>query len=143
LPYTVCEFVDACRVSEPGHRLEGHKYELRVVVYRDGQSLKAVPSIAKVARERASDDRLERRSLINNITASADTRKVCGTEYMLPLCNHRTLDTLGLAETDLQDLCAFATALVRHTLDQIEDFPERYGLPGRAAPERAVVLQAA
>lgn len=143
LPYTVCEYVDACRLSQAGHRLKGHKYELRVVVYRDGMSLKAMPSIAKVAREQARDGQFERRSLINNITASGDTKKVCGTDYMLPLCNRRTLQSLGLTQGDLQELCEFATGLVGHTLDQVEDYPERYGLPARANVRRPVVLQAA
>src|SRR5262249_34941473 len=39
-PYTVCGFVDTCTVRREGHALDGHKYEVRVVVYRDGASLK-------------------------------------------------------------------------------------------------------
>src|SRR5690606_19723098 len=91
LPYTVCEYVDACRVEDETHPLHDHKYELRVVVYRDRGSLKAMPSIAKIARERTTTGPVARRALINNITASGDTMKVCGTDYMLPLCNPRTL----------------------------------------------------
>ena len=30
------------------HKMFGHKFELRVVVYRDGDVLRAFPSIAKV-----------------------------------------------------------------------------------------------
>jgi hypothetical protein len=142
-PYTVCEYVDACRVRDTAHRLSGHKYELRVVVYRDCQSLKAVPTIAKVARERVQESGFERRALINNITASGDTRKIRGTDFMLPLCHPRTLDTLGLTESDLRNLCEFATGLVRHTLDQIEDAPERYGLPATDRATSGAALQAA
>lgn len=143
LPYTVCEYVDACRVADAGHRLEGHKFELRVVVYRDGRLLRAVPSIAKVARERADSCQFERRALINNITACGDTAKVRGTDFMLPLCNRDTLHTLGLTERDLRELCEFATGFVRHTLDAIEDFPQRFGLPAACAPVAIPVLQAA
>lgn len=129
LPYTVCEFIDACKVSEPGHPFDGHKYELRVVVYRDSYGLKAFPSIAKIAREKCEDNVFVRRALINNITASGDTVKVSGTDYMLPLCNHRTLELLGLTEDELHDLCGAATGYVRHVLDQVEDQPDLFGLP--------------
>ncbi len=136
LPYTLCEFVDAQRVQAPGHPLHGHKYELRVVVYRDQSELKAVPSIAKIARERCdtpvAGQGPARRALINNITASGDTQKVCGTDYMLPLCNHQTLEMLDLTVEDLQRLNQIATGYVRHVLDQVEDAPQRLGLP--AAP---------
>lgn len=133
LPYTVCEYVDACRVQAPGHELNGHKYELRVVVYREKGRLRAMPSIAKVARERETAGVFERRALINNITASGDTQKVCGTDYMLPLCNRRTLEMLDLSQADLEDLCSAATGYVRHVLDQLEDQPGRFGLPGLGA----------
>lgn len=129
LPYTVCEYVDACTLQEQEHPLDGHKYELRVVVYRDGKRLKAMPSIAKIAREKIDEQEFERRALINNITASGDTGKVCGTDYMLPLCNWRTLKLLGLTHDDLENLCNFATGYVRHVLDQLERDPERFGLP--------------
>jgi hypothetical protein len=135
LPYTVCEYVDACTLSEPGHPLDGHKYELRVAVYRDDDELKAMPSIAKVARERVEADGFVRRALINNITASGDTGKVCGTDYMLPLCNWRTLELLDLTEDDLHDLCGFATGYVSHVLDQLETAPHRFGLPDQPLPQ--------
>lgn len=129
LPYTVCEYVDACQVQSPGHALEGHKYELRVVVYRDRGTLRAMPSIAKIARERQEGETLVRRALINNITASGDTGKVQGTDYMLPLCNRRTLEMLGLTAEDLEELCTVSTGYVAHVLNQVEDQPEQFGLP--------------
>jgi hypothetical protein len=134
-PYTVCEYVDACRVRADGHPLDGHRYELRIVVYRHGMTLRAFPSIAKIARER--DDRAGsvRRALINNITASGDTTKVCGLDYMLPLCSERTLEMLGLSLDEIEVLCAAATGYVRYILDQVEDRPGRFGLPA-ALPRR-------
>lgn len=134
LPYTVCEYVDACTLKETGHPLDGHKYELRVVVFRDGNELKAMPSIAKIARERTDDNGFIRRALINNITASGDTGKVCGTDFMRPLCNWRTLELLDLTVDDLYDLCGFATAYVGHVLNALEDAPCRFGLPDEALP---------
>jgi hypothetical protein len=139
LPYTVCEYVDACRVEDPQHPLAGHKYELRVVVHREGNALRAMPSIAKVARERMGEGVTDRRALINNITASGDTIKVSGTDYMLPLCNERTLELLGLTRDDLRDVCAIATGYVGHVLNQTQDAPQIFGLPtARAASAPAV-----
>ncbi len=129
LPYTVCEYVDARRLRAPGHPLHGHKYELRVVVYRSGMTLRAFPSIAKIARERDDCGGAVRRALINNITASGDTAKVNGVDYMLPLCNANALEMLGLSLEEVESLCAAATGYVRYVLDQVEDRPERFGLP--------------
>jgi hypothetical protein len=141
LPYTVCEYVDACRVQARGYPLDGHKFELRVAVYRHGMSLRAFPSIVKIARERDDHGGRVRRALINNITASGDTSKVHGVDYMLPLCNERTLAMLDLTLDELEALCASATGYVRHVLDQVEDAPERFGLPRvceRAGPPLGV-----
>ncbi len=143
-PYTVCEFVDASRVQDPNHPLVNHKYELRVVVYRDGDSLCAFPSIAKIAREPVDCGGEQRRSLINNITASGDTSKVCGTDFMLPLCNQDSLQLLGLSEDDLLALSETCTGYVRHVVDQVEDRPEMFGLPQpQVKPRSAVALSAA
>lgn len=143
LPYTVCEYVDAARVHSPGHPLDGHKYELRVVVYRQGSTLRAFPSIAKIARERDTAGGTARRALINNITASGDTAKVCGTDYMLPLCNERTLEMLGLDPSELESVCGTLTRYVRHILDQVEDHPQQFGLPTRSPAVADIPLQLA
>lgn len=147
LPYTVCEYVDACRITDPSHPLADHKFELRVVVYRDGDELRAVPSIAKIAREKCDAAALaagaiERRALINNITASGDTAKVCGTDYMLPLCNRQTMELLGLSYSDMFDLCEFATGYVRYVVDQVQDRPWRLGLPEVAATPATLAMPA-
>ena len=142
LPYTVCEFVDACRIRSAEHTLCGHKYELRVVVYRHGMSLRAFPSIAKIARERDEGGGQNRRALINNITASGDTTKVHGVDFMLPLCNARTLALLDLSLEEVESLCTAATGYVRHVLDQVEDNPERFGLPARRVARSAMLAAA-
>ncbi len=150
LPYTVCEYVDACRIADPEHPLADHKYELRVVVYRDRDELRAVPSIAKIAREKCdaaalAAGTLDRRALINNITASGDTAKVCGTDYMLPLCHRDTMQQLGLSHSDMFDLCEFATGYVRYVVDQVQDRPWRLGLPEgtRACPSASPAMPVA
>jgi len=143
LPYTVCEYVDACRVRSKQHPLEGHKYELRVVVYRHGMTLRAFPSIAKIARERDDHGGSVRRALINNITACGDTEKVRGVDYMLPLCNERTLELLNLSVDEIESLCSAATGYVRYVLDQVEDRPARFGLPEGRPQYNAAPMHAA
>lgn len=153
LPYTVCEYIDTCTIGRQGHPLFGHKYELRVVVYRDGMWLKAFPSITKVSSQAYDRDRPSHLSLINNITTSAEATKAQGVEFMLPLSNRATLDLLEITPEQLHEVCRFATGFLRHVLDQVQDRPERLGLPSRrilraptasaAAPLQAAPLQAA
>src|SRR5262249_49775892 len=125
-PYTLCEFVNTCTVPESGHALSGHKYEVRVVVYRDGASLKAYPSIAKVSRQGYDADRPSKLSLINNITTSAEAKKREGVDFMLPLCNAETLDLLGIEPERVEVLCTHCTGYVRHILDRLQEEPERF-----------------
>lgn len=128
-PYTVCEYLDTCSIPEASHPLHGHKFELRIVVYRDGMELKAFPSILKIASEKYDAAKPARLSLINNITTSAQAKKAAGVEFMLPLANRETLKMLGLTWEHLVELCRSATEFVRFVLDKVEDEPERLGLP--------------
>jgi len=131
LPYTICAYLDTCAIDRPGHALFGHKYELRVVVYRDGDWLKAFPSIVKVASEAYDSARPSHLSLINNITTSAQAKEVAGAEFMLPLANRATLDLIGLSVAELEELCAAATRFMRFVIDRVQDEPETLGLPRR------------
>lgn len=129
-PYTVCEFVDTCKIARKKHAFFGHKYELRVVVYRDGASLKAFPSIIKVSSTSYDEEKQDRQSLLNNISTAAEKTRTEGTEHMLPLCNHETLALIGMTPEQLVELSVFCTGYVRFILDQVEDDPQRLGLPG-------------
>ena len=137
-PYTVCDFLDTCTIRQPGHPLRGHKYELRVVVYRDGMQLKAFPSIVKVASEPYDPAGPTPLSLINNITMSAQSKDAAGADFMLPLANRDTLALLGLGREELMDLCATATRFLRHVLDKVQDDPAFFGLPTRPFRTAAV-----
>jgi len=130
-PYTVCQFVDACTVDRPGHPLDGHKYELRVVVYRDGLWLKAFPSIVKVAAEPVSLSHGETKGLINNITASCMQTQAKGTDFMFPLANRETLELFGLEDRHMRALCGATTRYVGFVLDQLQSNPRRLGLPAQ------------
>lgn len=137
LPYTVCEFLDTLMIAKPGHPMRGHKFEIRIVVYRDGNTLKAFPSITKVASQAYNADQPSHMSLINNITASAQATQSAGVEHMLPLCRHDTLDLLGLTPDDLHDVSHLTTRFVKYVLDQTIDAPEKLGLPASTEQELA------
>ncbi|WP_152051330.1 hypothetical protein [Tautonia marina] len=120
LPYTVCEYLDSAVIDDPTHHLHGHKFELRVVVYRDGDHLRPFPSIAKVSAARFDAASVDRGMLINNVTASSSTTSRPGREYVLPLSNEKTLATLGIEESELADLCRFCTGYVASVLETLE-----------------------
>jgi hypothetical protein len=132
LPYTVCEYIDTCTIPQADHPLHGHKFEMRVVVYRDGMALKAFPLIAKIASHAYDAAMPAHLSLINNITTSAQAKKADGSEFMLPLANRKTLDFLGIRVDEVQEVCAMATELVRFILDKVQSSPELLGLPALA-----------
>ena len=137
-PYTVCEFADTCTVDRPGHELHGHKYEVRVVVYRDGSRLRAFPSIAKVSSHGYDADRPAKLSLLNNITMSAEAKKREGTDFMLPLSNRETLGLLGIDPDVLAELCGYCAGYIGHTLDRVRREPGRFGLPDRESGDGVV-----
>ncbi len=128
LPYTICEFIDTCTISKEGHPLFGHKYEIRVVIYRNGMELEAFPSITKVSSQIYDAAQPSHLSLINNITTSSVVTGTLGTEHMMPLCNRGTLDLLGIELEEMEQVCAGATKFIRFVLDQIQDKPDRFGL---------------
>ncbi|KAG2446371.1 hypothetical protein HXX76_000957 [Chlamydomonas incerta] len=142
LPFTVCEYLDTATVhpaaaaGAPAHANKaGHKFELRIVVYRSGGELRAFPSIAKVAREAFDPSNPDnKKSLINNITTSA---KETAQEFLLPLCRPDTLELLGISPAELSQLCAASTAFIRFTLDTLQDNPAAFGLPGAAPADAA------
>jgi len=115
-PYTVTEYLDAEMIGRPDHPLRDSKFELRVVVYRKGRMLHAIPSIAKVAPEKWDPAHPTRGALINNVSASIRGGKTSGADHVLPLCRRETLETLGLDDNVLLELCRWATAYVAHVL---------------------------
>jgi hypothetical protein len=137
-PYTVCEFLDTCTIQQPGHPLAGHKYELRIVVYRDGMHLKAFPSAVKVASEAYDPQHPARLSLINNISTSAQATQKPGTEFLLPLADRDTLELLGISIEEMLELCETTTRFIRNILDRVQDEPALFGLPATDAARRSL-----
>lgn len=118
-PYTICEFVESDQIEQPNHHFHGHKFEVRVAVYRDGSSLRACPAIAKVAPQAYDANNPNRDNLINNITNAAVTGKTDGTNFMLPLCNEETLSLLNISKDELIELCRVCTEFVKHAITEI------------------------
>ncbi len=116
LPYTVCPFLDIACVPDPTHPLFQHKFEIRLVVYRDGPLLRPFPSVAKVSAQRFNPQACQRGMLINNITASSQQSGAPGREFALPLTNQTTLETLGIDQDTLGELCRYGTQLVASVL---------------------------
>jgi hypothetical protein len=125
-PYTVCDFIDSCTINA-GHALAGHRFEFRVVVYREEDRLRAFPMAVKVAPEPYDPSSPTLASLINNVTASA-ARGRPGSDYLLPLANRQTLELIGLSRAELQALCSICNRYVGHVLDRLHDEPEAFGL---------------
>jgi len=115
-PYTICDFIDSSTIPDPHHACFGHKFELRIVVFRDGNALRACPAIAKVASEVWDPQRPTRAMLINNITYSSRELQRPGHSFMLSLCNEGTLASLGVSLDLLSETCRFATAYVEAAL---------------------------
>lgn len=122
-PFSLFPFIDTCTIQNPAHRFDGHKYELRIVVYREGDSLFAAPSIMKVSCERFERESVSRQMLINNITSGAEQTATAGIHYMLPLCHEETLELLGIQPEQLMELCRFATAYVASVLARLDSIP--------------------
>ena len=132
-PYTVCPFVNARSIARLDHACFGHKYELRMVVYRDGDHLHAFPSIIKIASRAYNADCPDRLSLINNITAASEDQKA-GVDYILPLCNRETLELIGMSVEELAMVGRYMARYVRHVLDRLEDDPDTFTPTLRLAP---------
>jgi hypothetical protein len=115
-PYTVTEYLDAEVIRSANHPLRGSKFELRIVVYRKGRMLHALPSIAKAAPETWDPAHPTRGALINNVSASIRGGKSSGADHVLPLCHPQTIETLGLDENMLSRLCRWSAAYVAHVL---------------------------
>jgi hypothetical protein len=127
-PYTICDYIDTAVIQAERHALQGHKYELRIVVYRDGMKLRAFPTIIKASAFIFDAENLDRSMLINNITASSCSTQKSGVDYMLPLCNFETLQILGLNVEELASVCKMATNFVRYTIDEVIAKPSDFML---------------
>lgn len=118
-PYTLCEYVDAATIPDAASPLFGHKFEMRIVVYRDGDVLRACPAIAKIASARWNPEAPTPSMLLNNITYSTEQSGQPGHRFILPLCNADTLESLGLSLDLVRETSRFATTYVAAALGSL------------------------
>jgi hypothetical protein len=123
-PYTVCRFIDSTVINKPDSPWHGHKYELRLFVFKDGQRLMAVPAIAKLASHKYDAASPNRAMLMNNIAFSKNENHTSsGTDYMLPLTNEDTLRLLDISTDQIKELCSFSTRFMTHVLESVPVHP--------------------
>ncbi|MEZ4575807.1 MAG: hypothetical protein R2857_12970 [Vampirovibrionales bacterium] len=119
-PYTVCRFIDSCPVNDPQGPWHGHKFELRLFVFKEGRRLMAVPAIAKMASQAFDAEAPSRAMLMNNIAFSKNSQALSsGADFMLPLTNEDTLALLEVSTDQIKELCAFSTGFVEHVLTTV------------------------
>lgn len=109
-PYTVCELLDCPPIEHAGHPLLGHRYELRILVFRVGPTVRAFPTVCRVSGWRYDPAWTDRRMLLNTMSRSLESRAdgACA----LPLCHPATLAAIGLTPDTLAELCDEAAAFV-------------------------------
>lgn len=110
-PYVACELLSGRTVPSADHPLHGHRFELRIVVYRVGDRLHVFPAVAKLSGRRFDPAAPIREMLLNTVSASA-----AGGGHLLPLCNADTLAALGLSRATLTELCDFSLRFVAHAI---------------------------
>lgn len=123
-PYVVCDFVDACLINKKDHPMYKHKFEVRIVVYRENDQLKAFPSIAKVSSKPYDETINDRMMLLNNVSVSTSMNIGLVDMFVLPLTNMETLNTLDLTPDYLEELSSFSINFIQNVIDNIENLRE-------------------
>lgn len=121
-PYTICEFINACTVSDPEHSKYKHKYELRVFVYRQNNTLKAFPCYAKIASKAYDESISDRLMLLNTVSVSSTLNVGTVDDFALALCNVKNLHALGLTTENLCEVSAFAVNFIRCIIDNVDNY---------------------
>jgi hypothetical protein len=115
-PYVVCEMVECATIERPEHPLFGHRFELRILVFRVRDSLRAFPTLCRVAGSRYDPSWNDRRMLFNTMMRSLASRAAA--ECAMPLCNSETLHTIGITVDELVALCDAAAAFVHSVVER-------------------------
>ena len=109
-PYVVCDLLEADTVPHFTHPLFGHRFEIRILLYRHDGRIRGFPSIAKVAPRRFAAAAPEAAMLLNNISHHGQ-----GAEgHALPLASPATMNALDLDAATLGNLTRRAVAFVDH-----------------------------
>lgn len=109
-PYTLCDYIDAATIQKQNHPLKGHKFELRIVVYRRKNWIKAFPTHVKISAEAYDPAINSKTMLMNNHVGGSDPRH--SAQFRLPLCHQETLEILEVSEEEMLAICQMSTAFV-------------------------------
>lgn len=112
--YVVCEMVDCATIERPDHPLSGHRFELRILVFRIRDSLRAFPTVCRVSGSRYDPSWSDRRMLLNTLMHSLASRPLG--DCAMPLCNSDTLAAIGITIDELVALCDTAVAFVHDVI---------------------------
>lgn len=118
-PFTISEYIDYLSIPDKEHQLYDHKYELRIIVYRDKNQLKAFPSVVRVAGKRYAPDNIERLMLLSYASLGDSKINMPKYKFLMPLSNLQTLDTLDLNLNLLEEMCAFSTNFLRYCIQEL------------------------
>jgi hypothetical protein len=126
-PYTVCDFIDSAVIQDQQHPLLGHKYELRILVYRYGNTIKAIPAHVKVSGMKYDPAVNDKNMLMNNHIPgqSHDISHL----FRLPLCNQGSLDTFHLTLAQMEEICHFTTGFIHHAIQHYQPLPNQTPTP--------------
>jgi hypothetical protein len=113
--YVVCEMVDCATIERADHPLFGHRFELRILVFRIRDSLRAFPTVCRVSGSRYDPSWSDRRMLVNTMMQSLASRPAA--DCAMPLCNSDTLATVGITIDELASLCDAAVAFVHDVVE--------------------------
>lgn len=123
-PYTITPFINAKTIKKPGHPMDKSKFEVRIMVYRDQNTLKAFPSIVKVSSHKYDELIPNRLALLNNVSISSALNIGIVNDYVLPLCNDETLDIIDLTREDIHKLCDFSTKFIHYVVKNKDKLKE-------------------
>lgn len=118
-PYLITPYVDSMTIEKYDHQFYQHKYDLRVIVYRQGNALLAFPSVVRIAESPYNPDALTRNMMISYASLEDATITKPKQEYLLPFSNKETLHSLAITENQLLELCSFSTQYVKYALDSL------------------------
>lgn len=118
-PYTISEFIDYFTIPQKKHPLFAHKYELRVIVYREDNKLKAFPSVVRVAGLPYDESNFDRLMLLSYASLGDSKITMPKYKFLMPLSNNETLNILGLKMDELEDLCSFSTNYINYTIREL------------------------
>jgi hypothetical protein len=119
-PYTISEYIDYDKIDNIHHPLNGYKYELRIVVYIDGNVIKAFPSLVRVAGEVYNPNNFSKHMLFSYASLADSKITVPKQNFMLPLSNFDTLNLIDLSPEELEKLCLYSTHFIQYAIQNLK-----------------------